>query len=73
MFKVVVCGGIYDGEPVCITGSVSQGKEPVYRFEDYADAQEFIENAQEALAQGDFGEGAALGIDYADGDVTERY
>ena len=69
MFKVVVCGGPYDGECIDTDGGISYGVVPVYRFTDYADAQDFIDSRDGAINRGDFGIGATLGIDEIDGDI----
>lgn len=68
MFVVVVCGGPYDGEKIDIDGWCSFGATPVYKFDDYSDAQEFIMSRQARLRNGDYGKGATLWIDEWEGD-----
>lgn len=69
MFKVIVCGGRYDGDYIDTDGWHSSGGTPIYRFTDYADAQEFIDSRDGAINRGDFGVGATLNIDEIDGDI----
>jgi hypothetical protein len=69
MFKVVVCGGQYDGEVIGDNGWISFSATPTYRFDNYADAQEFIESRAGRIADGDYGIGASLAIDEIDGDI----
>jgi hypothetical protein len=71
MFVVVVCGGPYDGEKVGKDGWVAFYPDPVYRFSDYADAQEFIESRSARVDDGDYGVGAKLAIDEIDGDIYD--
>jgi hypothetical protein len=63
MFVIVICGGPNDGDRISTDGWASGGAVPPYKFDDYADAQEFIESKQAALVRGDFGAGATLAID----------
>jgi len=69
MFKVVVSGGPYDGEVIGSDGWISFSATPTYRFDSYADAQEFIDSRSARTADGDYGIGATLNIDEIDGDI----
>lgn len=74
MFVVTVCGGQHDGERIGKDGWIAFYPDPPYGFDNYADAQEFILGRQARVADGDYGVGAALGIDEMDGDIKyERY
>ena len=73
MFCVVVCGGQYDGERIGADGWVAFYPDPAYRFDNYADAQEFILGRQARIADGDYGVGATLAIDEIDGDIQEKF
>jgi len=72
MFVVIVCGGHDDGESISVSGQVEYGASPAYKFDTYADAQEFIESRQPAVNRGEFGVGASLGIDEIDGDICDE-
>lgn len=63
MFVIVVCGGPNDGERVDRNGWISYGAVPPLKFDDLADAQEWIETRDAAVNRGDFGHGARLAID----------
>jgi len=63
MFKLVICGGPHDGDCVSIDGFPSCGAVPVARFDNYADAQDWVERSQWKVDCGDFGPGASLAID----------
>jgi hypothetical protein len=71
MFVVVICGGPDDGEKIGLSGWPTYGVEPPYKFENYSDAQEFIEGRTARVNDGDYGKGATLNIDEIEGDIYD--
>lgn len=83
MFVVKVVGGFYDGQTILTDGwipfraSTSQMMElglSTAKFEDLADAQDFIISQESRVISGLYGIGASLVVDEMDGDIKyERY
>jgi hypothetical protein len=73
MFVVIVCGGPYDGDYIGKDGWIAFHPDAPYKFQDLADAQEFIDSRLARVADGDYGVGAHLGIDEIDGDIYDCY
>lgn len=84
MFVVKVDGGLYDGQTVLTDGWIPFYANPmelsrlfnltIARFDDLADAQDFVISRSNQVRAGDYGTGANLVIDEIDGDIKhERY
>lgn len=63
MFKVIVCGGPCDGEPLCDDGWINYGAEPAQLFATYEEAQAYAQSRQPMVNQGEYGKGATLAVD----------
>jgi hypothetical protein len=78
MFVVKVNGGLYDGQTILTDGwipfsaSTSQMMSlglSIAKFDDLADAQDFVVNQDSRVRHGDYGIGAELVIDEINGDI----
>jgi hypothetical protein len=78
MFVVKVNGGLYDGQTILTDGwipfsaSTSQMMSlglSIAKFDDLADAQDFVMNQDGRVRHGDYGIGAELVIDEINGDI----
>lgn len=79
MFVVKVSGGFYDGQTVLQDGWIPFFANPqelsrlfgltVAKFDDLADAQDFVTDKDNRVRAGDYGTGATLVIDEIDGDI----
>ena len=84
MFIVKVSGGLYDGQTILSDGWISFQARPnqlsrvlglvTAKFDDLADAQDFIVSRFDLVQSGAYGVGASLVIDEVDGDIKyEQY
>ena len=83
MFIVKVNGGFYDGQTILTDGWIpfrASTKQmmmlglSVAKFDDLADAQDFVISRENHTRAGDYGVGASLVVDEIDGDIKyERY
>ncbi len=84
MFVVKVSGGLYDGQNIMTDGWIPFLTSPseltrlfgltTAKFDDLADAQDFVVSRYDMVQSGDYGVGATLVIEEMDGDIKyERY
>lgn len=84
MFIVKVDGGFYHGQTILSDGWIPFFSDPkdllkhfgivIAKFEDLADAQDFIIDRDSRVRRGDYGIGASLVIEETDGDIKyERH
>ena len=83
MFTVKVNGGYYHGQTVLSDGWIPFFANPmelsrlfglsIAKFDDLADAQDFVVRKQNSVSAGDYGIGATLVIDEADGDIKYEW
>lgn len=84
MFVIRVEGGFYNGQTILSDGWIPFFANPkellkhfgitIAKFEDLADAQDFIMDKDSRVRRGDYGIGASLVIAEVDGDIKyEQY